>query len=147
MVVDAVVNIAYTFDTVFQFIPCATGMVDGVMERPDIFQCGHPRGTLLFILVFFVGFQICLLYPTWLYCKELEYSNSQENDKFQKMPSRQAAIAWQWAGFRKGPLDYIHGRMKGEHGAANETLKLIGAGFSQRVMDDQIPYLPAGKLV
>merc|ERR1712113_725547 len=119
-------------------------MGDGVMERPDIFQCGHPRGTLLVTLVFYVGFQASLLYPVWHYCKEFEYNTYQDNNNVQDMQSMEDAIEGQW--MRQGPLDYVHGRMKGEYGATSETLKLMSVGINQRLMDD-IPYLPAGRLV
>lgn len=147
MILDTLVNAAYTAEATFNFVPCAAGRVHAGPGEQDIFHCSHPRGVLLAALGFYVGVQACLLYPAWSYVSDVEYGDGREGDGGLKMPSRQLAVAEQWSGFRRGPLDYLHGRMKGEHGAGCETLKLMGSGFHQRVADDMLPYLPAGKLV
>jgi len=148
LVVSAVVNVAYTIDAVVHFLPCAAGRVPSAPEA-SIFQCGQPRGVVLTVLFFVVGFQLTMLYPVHTYCEDLKWDSEGPEQRARAgkstLPTRRLAVAVQWAMLREGPLDHIHGCIPGEYGSISETAAVIGAsGVGTGV---RLPYLPATRLV
>lgn len=160
-VVSASANFAYTVDAMVHFLPCATGALSAPVEHPDIFECGQPRGLLLLALGFAVGFHACMLYAVHGHCEDLRYDSEGREERLMaedglegqaafRMPTRGLAIAAQWAGFRKTPLNNVQGRLTGEFGSLMETASLLGSSVpnaGQHAEAAGRPHLPATRLV